>query len=441
MPYKKKTHSDVRKCLCLLCFKAHKDLRNIKEMQRENIEKYVVSGLSADDDRLPTVICPTCRLVLHEYNQGSFDRTINLFDHKQLGPLKPITRSSFECTCFMCTFYRDAFRRAAKNENVPRGRPRTATPIPIKVCNMCLSEISRGKEHNCQQNQRIHNILDFIDTSPPKADEKVVSTIVDVHVHVQPEAKELSFTRPQGGKPLTIMTSTQVKNRSNMQPKPSIDFENFQKIKEHQGLSAQKSLNLAKDLRCAFSNRKIITPDLKKKLIDKSHALDDYYEVKSLSLVAKIAEKTYGKIDAPVVYCVNIEGLVNFVAEERGADDFELKIGVDGGGGFLKICLNILDSGEERYVQSKRARYEDGVASHILKSSSVKKLIILAIVPGVAETHENMFSIWRLIKFKDTFQHSEVLARFATDLKMANILLGLMSHSCNHPCSWCDVHR
>ena len=50
--------------------------------------------------------------------------------------------------------------------------------------------------------------------------------------------------------------------------------------------------------------------------------MDEYYEVKCLSLVAKIVEKHYGHIEAPVVYCVNIE---------RGADDFELKIGVDGG--------------------------------------------------------------------------------------------------------------
>lgn len=401
------------------------------------IEKYVVDGLSEDDDRLPTVICPFCRLALEEYSRGNFAKNIQLFDHTQLATLKPITRSSSECTCFMCTFYRDAFKRASKNENTPPGRPRKENPVSIKVCSTCLSEISRGKTHNCQKSERINNIINFIDTSPPKADEKVASTIVDVHVQDQPEADELSFTRPQGGKPLKFITSTQEKKP---QPQPSIDFESFQRIKERQGLSAQRSLNLAKDLRCAFSNRKVITPGLKKKLFDKSHTLDEFYDVKCLSLIARIGEKKYGPIEAPVVHCVNIEGLISFVVEERGADDFELKIGVDGGGGFLKICLNILD-GDERHVQKKRARYEDGVASNIFKSTSVKKLIILAIVPGVAETHENMFAIWKLIKFKDTFQHSEVLARFATDLKMANILLGLMSHSCNHPCSWCDVHR
>ena len=29
----------------------------------------------------------------------------------------------------------------------------------------------------------------------------------------------------------------------------------------------------------------------------------------------------------------------------------------------------------------------------------------------------------------------------ATDLKLCNVLLGLMSHSSSHPCCWCDVNK
>ena len=29
----------------------------------------------------------------------------------------------------------------------------------------------------------------------------------------------------------------------------------------------------------------------------------------------------------------------------------------------------------------------------------------------------------------------------ATDLKLCNILLGLMSHSSCHPCCWCDIKK
>ena len=29
----------------------------------------------------------------------------------------------------------------------------------------------------------------------------------------------------------------------------------------------------------------------------------------------------------------------------------------------------------------------------------------------------------------------------ATDLKLCNVLLGMMNHSSNHPCAWCDIKK
>ena len=101
-----------------------------------------------------------------------------------------------------------------------------------------------------------------------------------------------------------------------------------------------------------------------------------------------------------------------------------MKLGVDGGGGFLKVCLNIEDL-DESDVVSKRAKYSEGVARKLFKSTSVRKLIILAVAPGVLETHQNMFILWQLLKVKDTFKTKH--PRFATDLKMANILLCLLT--------------
>ena len=44
------------------------------------MDKYVVSGLSADDERLQTVICPFSRIVLEEYKQDNFTKTIEPFE-------------------------------------------------------------------------------------------------------------------------------------------------------------------------------------------------------------------------------------------------------------------------------------------------------------------------------------------------------------------------
>ena len=83
-------------------------------------------------------------------------------------------------------------------------------------------------------------------------------------------------------------------------------------------------------------------------------------------------------------------------------------------------------------MQSKRAKYEDGVASHIFKSSSVKKLIILALVEDVPEKNYNV------AKLMDLIDIGSIGFVLAADLKMQNCVCGLQSHSCTHNCIYCE---
>ena len=69
-----------------------------------------------------------------------------------------------------------------------------------------------------------------------------------------------------------------------------------------------------------------------------------------------------------------------------------------------------------------------------LKTLGVKKAIIIAIVPHAQENYYNIKRLW-LETAMDKFSRSFTIA---TDLKLCNILLGLMSHSATHPCCWCD---
>ena len=76
-------------------------------------------------------------------------------------------------------------------------------------------------------------------------------------------------------------------------------------------------------------------------------------------------------------------------------------------------------------------------AKHIkkrYKDSGVKKLFIIAIVEGILETYENVKSILNLLGLE-----SIDFVISATDLKLANILLGLSSHSSRYRCPYCKV--
>ena len=435
MPNVKKTHNDFRKVVCLCCFRKGKALRNVSQNDRDTIEEYLVSGLDPLDERLPTVLCLTCRGILNKYRSGDFSNRIEMFDLSKLKTLKPDTRNSSPCECTVCLIGKSTPFNFKENlpRNVPQGRPcpNKTIPTPIKMCSVCLSPIGRGKPHECCNSNRLENLKSIVASSPAKTDEKLAASIIlDKAQHSK---GNIQLTRGQGGKPLSLCVGKQELKK----PTP-INFKEFQDISNHLDHSVNKTLNLAKDLRFVTKNRHIVLPNLREHIVQSSHALDSMFTVVLASLKCKVAKDKYENVDTPVVYCTDIDSLIDTVIEERGSENFELKLGIDGGGGFLKVCLNIV-SLDEKTTTSKRARYSDGVASKLFKSTSVKKLIILALAPGVLETHQNMFLLWELLRVSDSFKTKH--PRFSTDLKMANVLLGLMSHSSCHPCSWCNIHR
>lgn len=79
----------------------------------------------------------------------------------------------------------------------------------------------------------------------------------------------------------------------------------------------------------------------------------------------------------------------------------------------------------------KRQTYKDSVASKIFLDSGVKKLFIIGLAESTQENYENVEILWSIIEV------NKFLGTIAVDLKLANILSGLMPHSCSHPCTFC----
>ena len=83
----------------------------------------------------------------------------------------------------------------------------------------------------------------------------------------------------------------------------------------------------------------------------------------------------------------------------------------------------------------KRAQYDEGVAAHKFKDTGVKQLFILAVVPNSQENYDNVDQLFSALKI------SPFNGTIATDLKLANILAGIMSHSSLHPCTYCYAEK
>ena len=125
----------------------------------------------------------------------------------------------------------------------------------------------------------------------------------------------------------------------------------------------------------------------------------------------------------------------------------------DGGQGFLKICgiflpenyhpeLDRVVTSEEKEAMEvddnehikKRTLFKDGgTASKAGKLTGVNRMIMLCIVPDVAETYDNMKILFDLIKINN------IPFKFIADYKLILIVNGMQTASSTWPSPYCYV--
>ena len=146
-------------------------------------------------------------------------------------------------------------------------------------------------------------------------------------------------------------------------------------------------------------------------------------------------EKTKNNFTQNVVVCNDLNGLIDKLILERGVDEKNMliRIGLDGGVGFMKICLSIFES-ESKPPPAIKKRKRLGER---FKDSGVKNVVVIGIVPDIQENYLNVKRLWLETRL-DSLTRAYTIAM---DLKLCNVLLGLMSHSSSHPFGWCDINK
>ena len=131
--------------------------------------------------------------------------------------------------------------------------------------------------------------------------------------------------------------------------------------------------------------------------------------------------------DTPIVYCNDIEEHVAMVLHRKNQEtnDVEIKLGVDGGQGFLKITLSITLKPEltNNKIPEKLSKCDEH-AWKDFKDSSVHKTIILAILP---QKCHNL----RIILVK--LNISSLNYTVAEDLKVLLQMVGKQTTTSKHP--------
>ena len=95
------------------------------------------------------------------------------------------------------------------------------------------------------------------------------------------------------------------------------------------------------------------------------------------------------------------------------------------------MCLSIFD------IDNPYQNTSSSSMSKRFKDSGVKRGFVIGIVPKVSEYYVNVKRLWISIEIQALQKKYTV----ATDLKLCNIILGMMSHGSCHPCAWCDVAK
>jgi hypothetical protein len=252
--------------------------------------------------------------------------------------------------------------------------------------------------------------------------EKLAASVIEEKVGSPKGTKRL--IRPQGGRPMPI---TPGPSRQSTEKSPMLTTTDMVKVQNNTGLSNNKIRGLASTLNKSFGAR-LVEPNFREDFASVGKKLEAFF---TTTTVCDSSKKDNS--GTKVVHCISLSEFVAMVSEERGISKSSTitKIGIDGGGNFLKFSLSIIDT-KRSPMQGAGQKATSLTASKSL-DSGVKKQLIVAIAENLPENYENLKAIFSLL--------GQVGSPFfvACDMKVANILCGIQSHSSSHPCCWCDI--
>lgn len=248
-----------------------------------------------------------------------------------------------------------------------------------------------GIRHRCNKTSVVANVKSIVQNAlPGKGSEQIISTLLQNKVKaVQKAARDYKIELASiSGKRMRVSINPSKKRALDGNLKVSIN--DMEKMQTNLSLSQNQTPNLAAMIRVSSKSRKPIEPNLKQTLVRNGHRFNNFFEVKTFDFQSIKANKITD-VTSVVVYCNNLKDFIEYVKQQRKVSDVHLKFGVDGGGGFFKVCLSIQSTNTED-KKRVRNRYEDGVAAKAFLDTGVKKLFII----GITQCQENYYNVAKL---------------------------------------------
>ncbi len=444
-----RSHKDTVDELCLLCLS--KGQRVLPEQAKPVIQQHVFSAYLENQDVLPKRLCNSCYQKLYsQVSQVKRPLPPPLDFTKMSADLKGLdvdTLSSL-CACPICRNMSLPVRPGQKRQlSCYHVQPTAATPpasqqaLPVQgqtaaaatvpeqhlLCPRCLGPVGRGLPHSCTREARVENAEKVL---TPRSSQHLASRIIRQQTEASGSGTiQLQNFRGKSTSVTATPTGTKAKRRLNL-PDP-LPHSALEAIQVSENMSGRAISRTAQALRAQGVP---VQPNLERSLAQKQQRLSEYFDLRSLTFKMK-TDKGETQVMKQVVCTKDAKGLMDFIKSERRVNSCRAHFGLDGGGGFLKLCLNVIEE-PRTPSQSPVAKKPPAGASRFL-DSGVKKLLVVAIVANVQENYHNV----KTLLDASNIPISSLQFSLGTDMKLANILCGIMQHSSVHPCCWCEISR
>ncbi len=461
-PRPKKSHRDALKELCIICLKKEK-VRPISEAQKAVISRHIYPHYEAHSGHLPRSICIACRCILVSLPSNT-PRPLPPLPHysQMVEELRHIEPGRQDCSCDLCLVARWVFRQgkrpqskylplpesppippappaplsgAAGSSSLSTQGPGPSTPVKKLLCPECFAEVSRLEEHECRgRGERTKNLEQRL--TPRSSDHFAAQHIRN---RVESSGSRTLTLSNVHGRPTEVTAAPHgARAKRQLYRPPPLDHSTMFALQDTASNMSDKALKeQARVIRQAMGNRRAVQPGLREAMAERGKKLSPFFETRRKTFQVRDEKGNMKPVEKDIVVVKNPTEFVNFVKEERGREKVRVKVGIDGGGGFVKACMGVIsDSVPHSPTSSPVAKKPPTpIGGERFKETGVKKLMIIGIGQGIPENHQNMRT------FMSELQLGSLSFCLATDLKLSNILAGLMSHASSFPCTWCDASK
>nr|XP_012557502.2 uncharacterized protein LOC105844913 isoform X1 [Hydra vulgaris] len=392
--------SDFKLCTCAVCLInkgiRSKSLTPITPSVREKIQEYIWPNFDSDFEICPSVVCSNCRRNLFSLNKGETAYLSNWLE-----TISKINRNTIRRTSSLQCIQTDVEPEL------------NFSSVNKKICGLCYLNLGRGISHDCCKSKAVNNIIDISESLGYKGAEQVASGLLKRKMERENIVSREQFVLSTGGNLLSVTVGVN-ENKSKRKKVNQVSFQTIMELSNVLELSKNKTKKLCSTLR---SNLTGVESNINIKMTELQDTLETLYECKTEEFL-----DGDDIVVRDIVYVKNTTEFIKFIIDERGIDtpNAIARITIDGGQNFLKVIINVFDP-KNHYSLSEM--YED---------SGVKRCFILAIVEMISEDNGNLQKLLEPLKLE------EVDFSLAFDLKCANSIFGLLSHSGKYACLYCE---